>query len=356
MDIAHLRRWVNSRAYLVCLVCLFLLQLSLSFPVGAQELTPTPEPTPIPTLDPNQYVMRVFVDSAFIRVLPDLDAQPVTSVFEDSNLVAVGRNVDGTWFEVRRPGRRDNAGWISREVVLYAFEVADLPLTDLTTGVDGPEPVYDTGYSTFVLLEAALRAQPSLDGEQIGVLPIRLTLPVIDRTPDNQWLRVNYRGTMGWVAEFLTRAKGELSAIPINPEFILAYLSVEVIPLEVQLEQLGQFRDYVTPIFDQSDALANFWALVRSGQIVPCDPPGGNYLFYPITARDVVELPELRNQERLVRQAITSINASIETMQRCGVYVPDDLTKAYAQAINARGILNIVIRYMDNLETTLLSR
>lgn len=349
---------VRVQNHLIFMVCMILMVLILNgvTPAAAQDVTPIPETAPLPTLDPNNYTMRVFVDSAFIRVLPDFDAQPVGSVFENSNLLAVGRNVDGTWFEVRRPGQNENAGWISREVVLYSFDVSDLPMTDLTTGVDGTEPVYDTGYSTFILSEATLHVRPARDAEQIGILPIQLILPVLDRTPDNQWLRVNYRGMVGWVAEFLTRPKQSSTDIPVNQAYTVGYLPIEVIPLEVQLEQVARFREYVTPILEQSEGLSSFWGLVSSGQIVPCDPVAGDYTFYAVTPRDIVELPELRNQERLVRQAITSINNSIEAMQHCGIYLPDELTSAYAQAINARGILRVVVIYLDNLESTLISR
>lgn len=310
--------------------------------------------------DANQFMVRVFVDSAFVRALPEQDAEPVGSVFEDTYLLAVGRNIDGTWFEVRRPGRvnekKPNIGWISREVVIYTFEVADLPMTDLTTGVTGPEPVYDTGYSTFILLEAALRAEPNLDAERLAIVPIMLTLPVLDRTVDRQWVRINYRGTVGWVAEFLTRASIPLDDIPVNPAFAVSTLPVEIIPLELQLAQINRFRDYVRPILAQSEGVANFWSLVGIGEIVECNPPEGTYAQYPITVRDIYELPELRNQERRIRTAITDINASITTMQRCGVYTPNEISKAYAQAINTKVILSVVIQYMNNLEANLLAQ
>lgn len=346
----RVQRWI----VFVLVVCV--MQLINVLPSIGQDATSTPERTPVPTLDPNDYVLRVFVDSAFVRALPDFDAHPAASVYENSNLVAVGRNVDGTWFEARRPGQNENAGWISYEVVLYSFDVGDLPMTDLTTGVDGSQPVYDTGFSTLIISEAVLRIDPARDAEQLAVLPVHLTLPVLDRTADNQWLRVNYRGTVGWVGEFLTRPKQDWQDIPVNQEYTVGYLPIAVIPLEVQLEQLGSFRDYVMPILEQSEGLSDFWGLVSSGQVVPCDPVSGDYVFYPVTPRDIVELPELRNQERLVRQAITSINDSIAAMQRCGVYLPDELTRAYAQAINARGILRVVVIYLDNLEETLLAR
>lgn len=327
---------------------------------GAQDATPTPGPmdgvTPTPTLDPNRYLLTVFADSAFLRLAPDFDAQRVSSVFEDETLVAVGRNIDGTWFQARRPGGAQPAGWISREVVLYSFTVADLPITDLTTGVTGPDAVYDSGLSTFILLEATLRARPSTESAELAILPIQLTLPLLDRTLDNQWLRVNYRGTVGWVAEFLTRPSVAFTDIPVNPEFQVGFLAVEVIPLEVQLDQIASFRDYVTPILDLSDGLANFWALVRSGETVPCNPPGGGFAFYPTTPRDIVELPELRDQERNVRRAVSDLNASIEAMQRCGVYTADAASEAYADAINARAIARVVLANMNNLEARLLSR
>jgi len=99
----------------------------------------------VPAFAQTQNTVRVVADSAFVRQLPAFDATPSASVYVNDNLIAVGRNMDGLWLQVRRPMGRDPIGWINREVISFTFEIASLPITDSTTGLEGAEPVVDTG-------------------------------------------------------------------------------------------------------------------------------------------------------------------------------------------------------------------
>lgn len=332
----------------------------LVVPLPAQEATPQPDTPDTAQVDSQTVdetrVLRVFADSVFIRALPTRDSEPVGSAFENDSLVAVGRNVDGGWFEVRRPGRDVSAGWISREWVAFGFDIAELPITDLTTGVTGPEPVFDSGFAVSILTEAALRDRPSINGERIGVIPVLLTIPAYERSPDNLWVQVNYLGTVGWLAEFLIRSSAPIAELPISEAFALASVPVEIIPVEAQLAQLNRLREYIIPKRDLIDSVANFWAVLQTGEVVPCNPPAGGYGYYPVTSRDVVELPELRRYTRRLNLAIDDMNAALATMQRCGVYTEGELSTAYAKAINARLIFNATLDSLDVLETDVILR
>lgn len=331
---------------------LFLLILLISSIVQAQDTTPTPFP------NSSEFSAQVFVDSVFLRAAPDKEAERVSSVFENDNLFAIGRNVDGTWFEVRRSGRNTSAGWISKDVVLYTFDVARLPITNLTTGVTGPEPVYDTGISIFVVIEVSLRALPDEDSERLAILPIELTVPALDRLPDSTWIRVNYRGTVGWVASFLIRGSKPLDDIPVNPEYDVnaPLLAFEIIPPEVQLAQVQRMRDFVTPLRDLAEVTGNWWALISAGETVECYPPPGGYAHYPYTRRDLYELPEIRRQVGLLTTAVNDLNSSVETQQRCGVYKAEEISTAYAQAINAHIMFNVVLDRLIDIEEVILTQ
>ncbi|HEX2623420.1 MAG TPA: SH3 domain-containing protein, partial [Phototrophicaceae bacterium] len=95
---------------------LFLLVSAASAAVEAQT-------APASSVASPEFVVAVAVDSAFIRAAPSLEAEAIASVFENDNLVAFGRNIDGLWVQVRRPARRDKVGWIAREVLFAGFEV-----------------------------------------------------------------------------------------------------------------------------------------------------------------------------------------------------------------------------------------
>jgi hypothetical protein len=297
-----------------------------------------------------EFVMQVLANSAFIRVAPDKEAEEVSSVFENDSLVAVGRNIDGLWLEVRRPGRQDKVGWISREVVAFTFEVAKLPITDLTTGLTGTEPVIDTGISVLMIGEARLRTSPDREGGEIDIVGVNLTLPVIERTPDRLWLKVNYRGTVGWVAEFLTSTTSDIRSVTVSQEYSLNDTGAfEIIPPELQLAQIDRLVLWVGEMDAIAADVATYWTLMSRGETMECVPPAGNYPYYAYTPNDVRELPELRRQIRILETAIDDLNSAIETMKRCGVYLDREMRGAYADAINAQTIFDVVTTQMGNL-------
>lgn len=333
------------------LIFMIVILLAVMMPLTAQD-----EPTAAVSQeqDADAFVLRVVGDSVHIRALPTRDSDFIGSTFENDNLVAVGRNIDGSWFEVRRPGRQNSAGWISEEWVTYMFDVSQLPITDLTTGITGAEPVYDTGYSVHVLVQATLRNRPHVNGDELMTIPVGLTIPLIERSPDDLWLFVNYLGNTGWVAEFLLRPSVSIRSLPISAAYALNTLPVEIIPVEVQLAQVNRLRDFITPRRDLATSIANFWEVLGTGEVVPCNPPEAAFTHYPWTPRDVVELPELRRHVRRLERAVDDLNASITTMQRCGVYTESEISSAYAQAINSRVIFNAILGALDNLEENVI--
>ena len=301
--------------------------------------------------DVPEYILQVIAESAYVRSAPITDAQAVASVFANDSLLAVGRNIDGGWLEVRRPGQQYEIGWIARQLVAFTFDAAQLPITDLTTGVIGQEPVVDTGFAALTINETPLRSSPDRRALPLLTIPVHLTLPVLERTPDLQWLKVNYRGTLGWIPMFLTNGSDALARVAVSPEFgddprYSAFVSV---PPEQQLAQIERLLGFLTPIQQTTAEVAHYWQLMSRGETLECLPPAGNYPYYEYTPDDILQLPELRQQDRLLRQAIDDINASIEAMRRCGVYLPRDLRAAYADAINAQAIFRLIASRMEIL-------
>ncbi|MEP6984838.1 MAG: SH3 domain-containing protein [Chloroflexota bacterium] len=296
-------------------------------------------------------VLQVVSDSAFLRVLPDEHAEPAGSVFANDSLLAVGRNMDGEWLEVRRTGFKKSGGWIARKLTAFTFSVSQLPITDSTTGLLGIEPVMDSGYAILMINEGTLRNAPSRYANKIVVVPLNLTLPVLERTPDNQWLKINYRGYLGWVAEYTTRATVALDTIPLSPEFASNpdYAAHEVISPEMQLAQIDRLVSYLTPINKVAAGVLDYWRLMARGDTMECLPPAGNYTDYSIGPRDLIELPELRRQTRLLKQAIADINAAINTMKKCGVYTPPEIQAAYANTISAQHTFVLILQRMNLL-------
>jgi len=296
-------------------------------------------------------VLQVVSDSAFIRVLPDENAKAAGSVFANASLIAVGRNMDGEWLEVSRPGLQRKLGWIARKLTAFTFSVAQLPITDFTTGLLGTEPVVDSGFAVLMINEGNLRSAPSRYANKIVVVPLNLTLPVLERTPDNQWLKINYRGYVGWVAEYTTRSTVQLDTIPISPAYAgdPSYAPHEVIAPAVQIAQIDRLVAFLTPVNQTTLSVLDYWRLMDRGETMECLPPASNIADYPATPRDLIELPELRRQTRLLKQAITDINDAITTMRRCGVYTPPEIQSAYANAISAQHVFDLILKRMKIL-------
>ena len=336
--------------YPMWLILLLIVLISGVLTSAQDEQADTEEP-----IDMNErFSLQVFVDSAFIREDPIRDAEPAASTFENDVLTALGRNTDGTWFEVRRPQRNESLGWISNTVVSFTFEVAQLPITDFTTGVTGDTPVFDSGISVLFFAEAVLRDDPERGDNRLGVVPRGVTIPALERSPDNTWLLVNYNGQTGWIAEFLTNTTSDLDDLPIAAQYLARLdeaANLPIIPPEVQLAQVNRLREYITPLIEISAIVADFWGLVRTGETVPCEPPSdGGFIRFSITQDDLFELPELRRYQRRLNQATSDLNSTLEIMQDCGVFSTDDVSRAYGQAVNSTIIFTSILGNLDFLE------
>ncbi|MCU0499018.1 MAG: hypothetical protein MUF87_16830 [Anaerolineae bacterium] len=316
---------------------LLLILLTLGFTVAAAQ--PTPDP-----------VLTVSVESAFLRATPIENGELAGSVYENDTLYAIGRNVDGLWLQVRRPGRTTSAGWINRYVVQVTFDVSRLPMTDLLTGVTGPTPITSTPLSVMILGETPLLTAPERFTPIVAMIPGNLTLPVIERTPNNHWLRVNFRGTVGWIAEFLTSTTLDLTLAPISPQYAgdPQFEAYEIVPPEVQIAQLDRLLTWLYAMQLNADHLVTYWNQMAKGETVECRPPA-DYNYYSYTQRDVEELPELRRQIRFLNFAVDELNRSLVAMRRCGIYTSGDLNTARADATNAQVILRRITRAMENL-------
>lgn len=300
--------------------------------------------------------VRVLFESAYVREDPTEEAAVAAGVFENDILEAIGRNIDGSWIQVRRPGRDISLGWIARQLVVINFDLVTLPLTDNETGLVGDTPILDTGYAIFILTEATLRDDAINTANPILTIPAQAIVPALERTPDTRWLKVNYLGTVGWISAFFYNSPIDLSGLPIAPETEQSIANLEIVPPEVQLAQVYRLRDYVQSRFDTTLVVVEFWDNLLDGEIHRCAPLAGNYAMIEITPRDLVELPELRGAARLLPVALADLNASVALMGRCGVYTPREVSEAYAQAINARGIFRASLEQLARVEALLLEQ
>jgi hypothetical protein len=165
---------------------------------------------------------------------------------------------------------------------------------------------------------------------------------------------------VGWIAEYLTSTSADLEKVPVSPEFVVdpnalaGDASLEIIPLAVQFAQIDRLLAYLEPMQAEATRIANFWQGLLDGLTIECEAATGNYADFVISPRDLVELPELRRQERRLTLAVDRLNEAAKAMSKCGIYVQNEISAAYADAINARGLFNAAARSMKNLRAYLL--
>lgn len=301
--------------------------------------------------------VQVRFESVFVRTAPSVTSEPATSVFEDEWLDVVGRNIDGLWFEVRRPGRMSNLGWILSEMVEWEFAPELLPLTDFDTGLEGTTALAsDPGFAITMLENTTLREQPSLSAARITVVPLNVTLPVLARNQNASWLRVNYIGYEGWVSVFGARELPVEVAetIPQAPNLPpLEGAVVVIIPPEIQLAQVERAREFLTASRAVSDSLAGFWSQVFAGEVMPCQPPGF-VTEYLAGTQDIRELPEIQRYLPQMNDGVALLNASIDPLYVCGPLDRVVVERARKDAINATIMFDAVMERLDNLEENVI--
>lgn len=299
-------------------------------------------------------LLSVVVDSAFIRSAPSLDTKPSASAVEGDRLQAIGRNADGTWYEVARPYSTTRLGWISREVIGRPnSDIFSLPITS-TVGVTGDTPVFDTGFAAFVLGESALRSEPGLQAERVGIVPNSVTIPVLARNQDGSSIQVNYNGHVGWIAAFLLRISTDPLDLPVA-ENIPPPIFVKVeIPYELQIAQVERLQTYAETQFSEAQGMSIYWDRVINGEVLPCDTftPVEPYRY---SERDVQELPELQRVAPRMAEAIDFLNQS-RSISECGVLPLGEVSSARAAAINARFILRNSLFEIENIEEIVNTR
>lgn len=326
---------------------LTLLCILTTLPILAQEATATPEPEVTQT--------GIRVESAFVRAAPEPEAEPIASLFENDVIEVIGRNIDGQWFEVRRPNRSYNLGWLSIEVINVDFRPELLPITDRTTGLIGENEVEDTGFSVFVIAESNLRDQPFPTAEMITLVDLNSTLPVLGRDRDSSYFYVNYRGTLGWLSRLIVRVPSNVRDIPIIDLEGVETIQAEIIPIGLQLAQLQAFRASVQQSYDTAISLRDLWDSVDDGLVMPCNVPPfvQEYLY---SAADVRELPELDRYAPRFNVATLLINESIDALSVCGAMNERTVAGARADAINAAAIFNNTLGNLDFLEELIIEQ
>ncbi len=339
----------------------FLILLSAAPLLAQGEPTATPSAPVIDSLNTftsgSRFLARVHTESLNVHRFPSEDAERVASLFKGDIVQVVSRNLDGSWFEVRRPGRLNNLGWVVNTLIDWDFVPETLALGDTRTGIIGPVPLSSSTptIGLYLLQAPVLRELPLRSGRRIMALPPLIVIPVIARNRDATWLQVNYFGYQGWInrASIRERSDIDLNTLPVPPGIPEPdTVPVIVIPLEIQQAQIDRLRSYTNDRRTLAAGLEAFWWGVYRGEIMPCNAPP-EVTEYPYTNEDVRELPELARYVPRLTDALAYLTAARNPLLRCGIIGPSTAVSARNSAINARVIYDATLQTLDNLERTL---
>lgn len=335
----------------VLAIAAMLLWMPAAFPTAWGQADTDSLPTRFSSGD--GFRARVNTESLRVRQQPSLEAEHVASLFDGEIVEVVSRNLDGSWFEVRRTGRMSNLGWVTYDLLDWTFLPERLALGDLTTGATGPVPLSSApAYGVFLEEAPVLRELPLRDGRRIMALPPLIVVPVLARNADASWLQVSYFGTQGWINRGAIRERADIDwgTLPLPPGLpVPDTVAAIIIPIEIQQAQIDRLRVYISDRRTLAAGLEAFWWGVYRGEIMPCDAPP-EITTYPYSDEDRRELPELGRYVPQLVGALDYLTQARLPLLTCGVVAPSITVRARNSAINARGIFDAILQRLSNLE------
>ncbi len=187
---------------------------------GAPVVTPAsaPSPTPVPSTPstPSGLTASPFSTINF-RAGPGTNYGIIGSVPGGTVVPVIGRTSDAQWAQVTYNGA---TGWLAAWLLAINGNLNSAPVVG-TTPAAQPTPVPSTppptgGVTATPNSNINFRSGPGTNFSIIGSVPGGAMVTVIARNGDNSWIKVNYNGTIGWLAAWLVTVNGNLNSLPIE--------------------------------------------------------------------------------------------------------------------------------------------
>lgn len=176
--------------------------------------SPTPTATSLPPIPPGALsatVVRASVLNA--RNAPSLGGGVVGRLLRGQTYQVIGRDENAQWFLLQLSGFQ---GWAWGFYLFIDGNEFNAPVRSATSLFPIPDGFVDTGVIAQTRAVMKLRSSPDVFSQQIGRIDWGGFLPVVGRTPNNDWYLVLWKGTIGWVSTgFIRITQGDLNSVPI---------------------------------------------------------------------------------------------------------------------------------------------
>ncbi len=263
-------------------------------------------------------------ESVYVRIAPSLGREVIGSLALGQSVPATGRSPNGQWFRIDFFGQE---GWIGRVVVTVSGNPDVLPVGDPATMPfdlgDGPRagPSGASGPATIRLPESGLRlrAGPSQAYFFMAGVPRYEVMSATGRSPDGQWLQVNFRGTLGWVAnQYIEWQSGSIEALPVwgivanGPPVVMPDGGGPSATRDALMTAMLLHIDLST---NRLDILEGIWRSIAAGAPRPCAFTLGHPQPYIPRPEDLSAYPELDPVIAALNQGLEETGRAIDVWE-----------------------------------------
>lgn len=269
-------------------------------------------------------------DNVNIRLYPAIGAEVVGFANAGTVFIANGRSPDNEFLRVPFNG---GEGFIGVAVItildgdinsLVESDPRFIPFGGLGAPRAGRTNATSDISARLPTSGVRVRSGPTTAYRVLADAPRYTVMPLLGRTADNQWVQVNFEGTLGWITASVIEIQGNraITELPVNG-IVASQLPLEFDPSDELFGTLRLMReriDLAQPSLDQQRAT---WTEAALGVTPPC---GGyparpsNFSLPPdIRARYNATLdPLIRDFDRAMGALRNAIDLQIETCQRGG--------------------------------------
>lgn len=145
-----------------------------------------------------------------IRATPGINSGVLAVFPAGAQATAIGRSPGNNWIQVEY---QQTTGWVAAWLVVFSGDTSLLPVT---TDIQ-PDPITT---NEPILLSSPynlnIRAEPNPSARILGKLPFGTRVSALQRTSNSSWVRIDYNGTQGWVAAWLSTLTNDINSLNVG--------------------------------------------------------------------------------------------------------------------------------------------